>query len=84
MGVDSDPSAVVDAWGKVRGVGWNARPCTGPTMTWRPQAYVEHFRYLSNRYRIAALQRAAEFPSRQSSGYVVTVRFENMEGTWPS
>jgi hypothetical protein len=45
---------------------------------------IEHFRYPSNRYRIAALQRVAEFPSRQTSGYVVTVRFENMEGTWPS
>jgi hypothetical protein len=53
--------------------------CFGSITSYR--AYVEHFRYPSNRYRIAALQRTAEFPSRQTSGYVVTVRFENMEGT---
>jgi len=41
---------------------------------------IEHFRYPSNRYRIAALQRTAEFPSRQTSGYVVTVRFGKYGG----
>ncbi len=43
-----------------------------------------HFRYCSNRYRIAALQQTADFPSPQTSGYVITGRFENRDETWPS
>jgi hypothetical protein len=48
------------------------------------RACAGNFRYCSNRYRIAALQQTAEFPSPQTWGYVVTGRFENREETWPS
>jgi hypothetical protein len=48
------------------------------------RACAGNVRYCSNRYRIAALQQIAEFPSPQTWGYVVTGRFGSREETWPS
>jgi hypothetical protein len=46
-------------------------------------ASARNVRYACDRYPIAALQRTADFPSPQTSGYVDTGRFGSGEETWP-